>query len=129
MTMPAVTLEQALAGVVGKPNVLVDPDVKASYEVDWSGRFRGTARCVVRPADTAEVVAVLRACAAAGVPVTVQGGNTGLVGAGVPAGGEVLLSLVRLDQVDPVDAVAAEVTVGAGVRLEALQRHAAAAGG
>jgi FAD/FMN-containing dehydrogenase len=123
-----VTLEHDLAAIVGGQHVLVDPDLRASYEVDWSGRFKGTARCVVRPADTQQVVSVLRACAADGVPVTVQGGNTGLVGGGVPAGGEVLLSLVRLDQLEPVDAVAAQVSVGAGVRLEALQRHAKAAG-
>ena len=122
------TVEQDLAGIVGESHVLVDPDLRASYEVDWTGRFRGTARCVVRPADTAEVAAVLVACAAANAPVTVQGGNTGLVGGGVPAGGEVLLSLVRLDSLEPVDAVAAQVTVGAGVRLEALQRHAQSAG-
>lgn len=122
------SLEHTLAGVVGERHCLVDADIKASYEVDWSGRFRGMARCVVRPADTAEVAEVLRACHAAGVPVTVQGGNTGLVGGGVPAGGEVLLSLARLDQLEPVDTVAAQVTVGAGVRLEALARHARAAG-
>jgi FAD/FMN-containing dehydrogenase len=71
---------------------------------------------------------VLRACAAARVPVTVQGGNTGLVGAGVPADDDVLLSLVRLSDVEPVDALAGQVTVGAGVRLEVLQRHAQSAG-
>ncbi len=125
MTQP---FEDVLASIVGPSHVLVEPDLKASYEVDWSGRFRGTARCVVRPANTAEVAAVLGVCAQAQVPVTVQGGNTGLVGAGVPAGGDVLLSLARLDELEPVDPIAAQVTVGAGVRLEALQRHVRAAG-
>ena len=58
-----------------------------------------------------------------------QGGNTGLVGGGVPAGGEVLLSLARLvDARSRSTPLAAQVTVGAGVTLEALQRHARAAG-
>jgi FAD/FMN-containing dehydrogenase len=57
-----------------------------------------------------------------------QGGNTGLVGAGVPRGGEVVLSLARLDALGPVDPVASQVTAGAGVTLERLQHHAAAAG-
>ncbi|GAA1742561.1 FAD-binding oxidoreductase [Luedemannella helvata] len=121
-------LEDALRGVVGDAHVLTDDDLKASYETDWTRRFHGTARCVVRPADTAQVAAVLRACAGAGVAVTVQGGNTGLVGGGVPAGGEVLLSLSRLTALEPVDTLAAQVTVGAGVTLEALQNHARAAG-
>lgn len=122
------TLEDDLRGVVGEGHVLVDSDLKASYEVDWTRRFHGTARCVVRPSSTVEVAAVVRSCADAGVPLTVQGGNSGLVGGGVPRGGEVLLSLSRLTDLEPVDLVAAQVTAGAGVRLEALQRHARAAG-
>jgi FAD/FMN-containing dehydrogenase len=123
-----VTLQATLAGIVGSAHVLVEPDLRASYEVDWTGRFSGQARCVVRPGATGEVAAVVAACAAAGVTLTVQGGNTGLVGAGVPADGDVLMTLARLDDLEPVDTVAEEVTVGAGVRLEALQRHARAAG-
>jgi FAD/FMN-containing dehydrogenase len=122
------SLTEELRGVVGEAHVLVDDDLRAPYEVDWTRRFQGTARCVVRPSDTAQVAAVVRACAAAGVAITTQGGNTGLVGGGVPRGGEVLLSLSRLSTMDPVDAVAAQVTVGAGVRLQAVQEHARAAG-
>ncbi len=118
----------ALAGVVGSSHVLTDPQLTRSYETDWTGRFTGRARCVVRPDSTAEVAAVLRACAEAGARVVVQGGNTGLVGAAVPAGGEVLLSLRRLTDLEPVDAVARQVTVGAGVTLAAVQAHARAAG-
>ncbi|GIJ63727.1 FAD-binding oxidoreductase [Virgisporangium aurantiacum] len=121
-------LEGELRSAVGAAHVLVDPDLRAPYETDWTRRFTGTARCVVRPASTAEVVAVVRACAAAGAAIVVQGGNTGLVGAGVPAGGEVLVSLARLAGVEPVDVVEAQVTVGAGVTLEKLQTHARAAG-
>jgi FAD/FMN-containing dehydrogenase len=117
-----------LAEIVGTRHVLVDPDLRAPYETDWTRRFTGTARCVVRPADTAEVSAVVRACAAAGAPIVVQGGNTGLVNGGVPAAGEVLLSLTRLTSLDPVDTVEAQVTAGAGVTLERLQEHARGAG-
>lgn len=121
-------LAEALRAVVGPAHVLVDPDLRAPYETDWTRRFTGSARCVVRPGTTEEVAAVVRACAEAGAPIVVQGGNTGLVGAGVPAGGEVLVSLTRLDRLEPVDAVEAQVTAGAGVTLERLQAHARAAG-
>ena len=117
-------LEDRLRDVVGDSHVLVDGDLKAAYETDWTRRFTGEARCVVRPADTGEVAAVVQACADAGVPITVQGGNTGLVGGGIPAGGEVLLSLGRLTGLEPVDTLEAQVTVGAGVTLEKLQQHA-----
>jgi FAD/FMN-containing dehydrogenase len=122
------SLATALAGVVGSANVLTDPDVKATYEIDWTGRYGAPARMVVRPGDTAEVAAVVRACAAAGAPIVPQGGNTSFVGGGVPRGGEVLVSLARLSQVDPVDDAAGQVTAGAGATLAAVQDAARRAG-
>jgi FAD/FMN-containing dehydrogenase len=84
---------------------------------------------VVRPGTPAEVAAVLATCAAAGVPVVPQGGNTGLVGGGVPAGveGAVVLSTLRLSGLAPV-AADGTVVAGAGATIAAVQRHAAAAG-
>jgi len=118
-------LRQALVDVVGADAVLTDPDLVSGHEVDWTGRFRGRTPAVVRPADTAEVAAVLAICDESGVAVVPQGGNTGLVGGGVPTAGEVVLSLHRLDRLGPVDAVAGQVDAGAGATLEALQAHVA----
>ena len=125
--LPTALAEQ-LAAVVGRRHVLVDAGTTAGYAVDWTGRYRGRAAAVVRPGSTAEVAGVLRACRAAGVPVVPQGGNTGLVGGGVPLAGEVVLSTRRLDGLGPVDALAAQVTVGAGATLASVQAHAARAG-
>ncbi len=126
---PAKALPQALlhdlAAVVGGPHVLTG-DATAGYAVDWTGRFRGDPPAVVRPRDTAQVAAVLALCSGAGVPVVPQGGNTGLVGGGVPVHGEVVLSLARLDRLGPPDLEAAQVTAGAGVTLS--QAAAAAPG-
>ncbi|MDT4986924.1 MAG: hypothetical protein QOI74_1018, partial [Micromonosporaceae bacterium] len=125
------TLVDQLCAIVGDGHVLVDADLRAPYETDWTRRFHGTAACVVRPASTREVAAAVDVCAAAGARIVVQGGNTGLVGGGVPStkpGGEVVVSLTRLARLDPVDRVAGQVTVDAGVTLEVLQRHARAAG-
>jgi FAD/FMN-containing dehydrogenase len=121
-------LIDALVGVVGPANVLVDADLRAGYETDWTGRFRGSARCVVRPASTEEVAGVLRACSAVAAAVVPQGGNTGLVGGSVPRGGEVVLSLRRLHAIVPVDAQHGEVVVGAGAVLGAVRADARAAG-
>jgi FAD/FMN-containing dehydrogenase len=121
-------LQRALSDALGERHVLADADVRAGYETDFTGRFSGAARLVVRPGSTEEVASVLRICAAEGVPVVPQGGNTGLVGAGVPRGGEVVLSLTRLDWLGEVDHATLEVEAGAGVTLAALQQHARAAG-
>src|SRR3569832_2310811 len=107
-------LRATLARAVGDAHVLVDPDLTASYETDWTGRFHGKASCVVRPATTAEVAGVLRACGDAGLPVVPQGGNTGLVGGSVPRDGEVVLSTTRLREPCAVDRAAAEIVVPAG---------------
>jgi FAD/FMN-containing dehydrogenase len=121
-------LARALADVVGAANVLVDPDLKAGYEVDWTGRWRAPSRLVVRPGDTAEVAAVVRECAAAGVAIVPQGGNTGFVGGGVPRGGEAVVSLSRLNDVEPVDEAAGHVGAGAGATLADVQATARRAG-
>jgi FAD/FMN-containing dehydrogenase len=125
-------LVEELQAVVGPSHLLLDPDLMAPYETDWTGRFIGTASAVVRPAGTADVAAIAKACSAHGRPMTVQGGNTGLVGGATPPAGPeagvVLISLTRLTTREPVDPIEGQVTVGAGVTLEALQRHAQAAG-
>jgi FAD/FMN-containing dehydrogenase len=150
--MPHVTVDarwQALTSVVGVEHVLVDDDVRAPYETDWTRRWSGRAAAVVRPGTTEEVAAVLAACDAAGVAVVPQGGNTGMVGAGVPRGAaeagpgsagpvceagaredrpQLVLSLARLTELGEVDAASAQVSVGAGVTLATLQGHARAAG-
>jgi FAD/FMN-containing dehydrogenase len=117
-----------LTAAVGERHVLLDDDVRAPFEVDWTGRYRGRARAVVRPADTDEVAAVICACAAHGATIVPQGGNTGMVGASVPRNGEVVLSTARLTELGPVDRAAAQVHAGAGVTLAALQEHARAEG-
>lgn len=127
MTPDGARLVAALAAIVGGRHVIDDPEVLASYETDWTGRYSGSARCAVRAGSTVEVAGVLAACGRAGAPVVTQGGNTGLVGGGVPRGGEVVLSTSRLTDLEPVDPIAAQVTVGAGVILAQLQDHARAA--
>ncbi|HEX6424723.1 MAG TPA: FAD-binding oxidoreductase [Acidimicrobiales bacterium] len=113
---------------VGDAEVVVDPDVTASYTTDWTGRFTGATPAVVRPGSTAEVAAVVDLAREHRVALVPQGGNTGLVAGGVPLGGEVVVSLSRLTALGPVDGLAGQVTAGAGVTLASLSTHAAAAG-
>jgi len=124
-----VSLLGTLREAVGPSHVRVDGDLSA-WEVDWRGRYRGRALAVVQPGNTAEVAAVVRACAAAGVGIVPQGGNTGLVGASVPdpSGTQVLLSLRRLNRIRTIDAANMTLTVEAGCVLQTAQEAAAAQG-
>jgi len=117
---PAQRHLQALADAVGPQHVL-SGDAAAGYTVDWTGKFRGSTPAVVRPGSTGEVQRVLALCNDAAVAVVPQGGNTGLVGGGVPLHGEVVLSLARLTRLEPVDLEASQVTAGAGVPIQAVR--------
>lgn len=119
---------EALRAVLGEDHLLVEPDLRRGFELDVTGRFGGSAAAVARPADTEQVAAVLRVCDEHRIAVVPQGGNTGLAGGGVPRNGELVLWLGRLRELGEVDRAAAQVTVGAGVTLEELQRHVRAAG-
>jgi FAD/FMN-containing dehydrogenase len=124
-----VSLETGLADVVGAAHVLTDPGLTSTYTVDWTGRFVGSARAVVRPANTEQVAAVVALCAEYGAAVVPQGGNTGLVGGGTPReASQVVLSTRRLAAIEPVDTATREVTAAAGVTIGDLQRAAVAAG-
>ncbi len=126
-------LVDALIEIVGSDHVLVDSDLRARYETDWTGRFGGSARLVVRPGTTHEVAVVVRACAQHAAPIVTQGGNTGLVGGGVPRANStshspstsrpVVLCTSRLTRCDDVDIAASQVTVGAGVTLTQVRDH------
>ncbi len=126
MTRSDVVVDR-LREVVG-PQVITDPDVTTSYTTDWTGRFAGRSPAVVRPGTAEEVAGVIGVCRELGVALVPQGGNTGLVGGGVPLQGEVVLSLRRLHSLEPVDTGAGQVTAGAGVALSALHQAAAACG-
>ena len=123
-------LISALQAIVGERHVLVDADLRAGYETDWTGRWHGEALAVVRPADTSEVSAVLRACGRHRVAVVTQGGNTGLVGGATPADGwpEIVLSIRRLDSLGEADPALMQLPCGAGVTLARLQQAADEAG-
>ena len=122
-------LLHTLRECVGEANVLTTGDLRA-WELDWRQRERGKALAVVRPANTREVAQVVRACAAAGVSMVPQGGNTGMVVGSTPdtSGTQVVLSLTRMNQVRVLDADNLTVTVDAGCVLQTLQETCEKAG-
>ncbi len=123
---PAVLAE--LTEIVGADNVIVDADARSGYETDWTGRFHGRTRAVVRPGDTEQVSAIVALCRTEGIAIVAQGGNTGLVGGGIPTNGELVISLRRMAAIGPVDTVARQITAGAGAVLAQVRAAADAAG-
>ena len=93
------------------------------YLVEDRGLYLASAIAIARPSSVEEVVFVVKACAEAGIPITPQGGNTGLVGGQTSFGG-ILLSLQRLASIRSVDPVDGAITVDAGCTLQSVQEAA-----
>lgn len=122
-TLPPAFLD-AIAGSIDLHDLVTHPQDKAPYLAETRGLMKGEALAVVRPRNTKAVAAVMRAAHAARIPVVAQGGNTGLVGGGVPFGG-IVLSLARLNAIRSIDPINATITAEAGVILADVQQAAA----
>lgn len=131
MTFPNVTalpepfLERART-ILAERDVLTG-DAIAPYLTETRGLHRGAAGAVFQPRSTAEVAALVRLAREFKVPVVAQGGNTGLVGGGVPFGG-IVISLKKMDRIRAVDPAGATLTLEAGVVLQRAQEAATEAG-
>jgi FAD/FMN-containing dehydrogenase len=122
-------LLESLRSITGAAHVLTEGDLTA-WELDWRKRERGKALAVVRPSSTPEVAAIVKACAAAGVSIVPQGGNTGMVVGSTPdaSGTQVVLSLTRMNRVRNLDSGNLTITVDAGCVLQTLQETCEKAG-
>ena len=124
---PSDDLVNRLKALVGPEGWTDDPDILAPRLVEWRDRWSGRTPLMLSPASTEETAAIVGLCAAAGAPLTVQGGNTGLVGGQIPQG-EILLSTRRLRAIRDVDPVDDVLVAEAGVTLAEVQAAAAVAG-
>jgi FAD/FMN-containing dehydrogenase len=115
-------LSTKLTALLG-PKGWVGPKDCQPWQRDWLDQYGEVPSGVARPKSTSEVAEVLRLCYAEGVPVVPQGGNTGLVGAGVlGAPGGVILSLSRMNAISSPELSSGSIAVEAGVILEQLHQ-------
>jgi FAD/FMN-containing dehydrogenase len=116
-----------LKAALGEGGWSQDPERLAPHLVEWRDRWSGTTPLLALPRTPAAVAEVVTICVEAGVAITPQGGNTGLVGGQIPDG-EILLSTERLTAVREVDVIDDIIIVEAGLTLAALHEAAKAAG-
>src|SRR6478752_6017415 len=129
-SVPHPDLVSRFASIVGASHVLTSRDDVAPYYTDWRHVFAGTGIAVVRPGNTDEVAQVVALCAAEGVAIVPQAGNTGLVGGSIPTGvrKEVVVSVSRMNRIRNLDALNDTMTVEAGCVLQNIQKAADEAG-
>ncbi len=127
--LPAALLDR-LAALLGPRGILTDPADLVPHLTDWRALYTGRTPCVLRPGSTAELAEAVKLCAAAGTPLVPQGGNTSMVGGATPdeGGGQVIVSLARLNRVRDIDPLDMTMTAEAGVIVKAAQDAAAGAG-
>ncbi|GAA5866188.1 hypothetical protein JCM3774_004113 [Rhodotorula dairenensis] len=94
-----------------------------SYNSDWMDKYHGDSPVLVKPKTTAEVSKVLQYCYQKRIAVVPQGGNTGLVGGGVPLYDELILSTEGMNQIRDFDDVSGILTADAGAILESLSNY------
>jgi FAD/FMN-containing dehydrogenase len=130
MAYPPQDLLDKLADVLGPKGFTRDSAAMATALSDWRGRYHGRAAAMLSPATREEVAQIVALCAAAGVALVPQGGNTSMVGGATPdsSGEALVLSLRRLDKIRSLDAKAGIAVCEAGVILAALQEAALAVG-
>jgi D-lactate dehydrogenase (cytochrome) len=123
-------LLERIRGIVGSAGVITASGELATYATDWRRRYAGTPLVVVKPATTAEVAQIVRACADARAAIVPQGGNTGLCGAATPdaSGSQIVLNLSRMNRVRAIDMHNNTMTAEAGCVLASLQKAAEEAG-
>jgi FAD/FMN-containing dehydrogenase len=122
--IPTPVLSQ-LKAAVGAGGVLEGADTVA-YCVSWRDDWKGSVPLVLRPANTAEVAALVKICAANTVAIVPQGGRTGLTGASQPHDdmSEVIISTERMRKIIGIDLENDTITVEAGVVLKDIQTAA-----
>jgi FAD/FMN-containing dehydrogenase len=118
------------AALLGPSGFTRDPELVQPWLTDWRGRYTGRAIALAAPGSTEEVAALVRLCAAHGVPIVPQGGNSGMCGGATPdeSGRAILLSLRRMNAIRRLDPAAREAVCEAGVILQTLHEAAAAEG-
>ncbi|OSY39235.1 MULTISPECIES: FAD-binding oxidoreductase [Pseudonocardia] len=118
-----------LSRVLGADQVRTDPDTVRPYvhdEAEWAEH--GTPLCLVRARGTADVAAVVAACARHRVPVVARGAGTGLSGGANAVEGCVLLSLERMTAIREISAGERLAVVEPGVVNDDLRAACAAQG-
>jgi FAD/FMN-containing dehydrogenase len=112
-----------LRGIFKQGSLLTDDDIDARYHHDRAGEPVPKPRAVVRPRSTEDVSALLRLCHREKVPVTTQGGRTGLVRGALPEAGDIVLSMELMNQVEEVDISTGVAIAQAGTPLQKIQER------
>jgi glycolate oxidase len=122
------TLVAALGEIVAPSALLTAPEDTRPYECDGLTLFREQPQAVILPEDETQIVAILKLCHAARVPVVARGAGTGLSGGAMPHRDGVVLSLAKFNRILSIDPQTCSAVVQPGVRNLAISEAVAVHG-
>lgn len=96
------------------------PDDLIPYNMDWTRKWKGNSQIVLMPSSISQIQQILRYCSSNRLPVVPQGGNTGLVGGGIPMNDEIVLSMKKLNNIISFDQNSGVLVCEAGCILHVL---------
>ncbi len=114
-----------LAAILPPSALLTTAEATRPYECDGLSVYRAQPAAVALPEDEAQVVAILRQCFEAGIPVVARGAGTSLSGGALPDIKGVLLSMAKFKRILAIDPLARTAIVQPGVRNLAISEAAA----
>lgn len=122
--MPTPETLARFVAIVGEKYAIADPAEQEPYLIEWRRLYKGQTPLVLRPGSTEEVARIMALAHETGTAIVPQGGNTGLTGAQIPFGPEVVISLTRMNRIRSRDPRGNAMVVEAGVTLAAAQKAA-----
>ncbi|XP_065214365.1 D-2-hydroxyglutarate dehydrogenase, mitochondrial isoform X2 [Planococcus citri] len=114
---------QFFESILNKNQVITDADEVQSYNIDWLKANCGYSSIVLKPRTTEQVSAILKHCNERKLAVCPQGGNTGLVGGGVPVFDEIIISTSLMNKIINLNTLTGVLTCQSGCVLESLSNH------
>ncbi len=100
-----------------------DSEVLKKHCADWRGEYHGKSKLIIFPRSVKKISEILSFCQKKTISVVPQGGNTGLVGGGVPRsnGNEIIINLSNLNKIRNIDHIGNSITVEGGCILDIIK--------
>ncbi|KAL9098651.1 MAG: hypothetical protein Q9163_005728 [Psora crenata] len=117
--------------LLGNPSAVIDgysqdaTDDLDPFNTDWTKKYKGHTRLVIKPGSTQEVSRLLKYCNDEMLAVVPQGGNSGLVGGSVPVYDEIVINMSRMNQIRYFEEDSGTLVADAGCVLEVVDRFLA----
>ncbi|KAG0278110.1 hypothetical protein BGZ95_004705 [Linnemannia exigua] len=109
--------------ILAPSSITQDSEDLETFNIDWLNKYRGQSKLVLKPSSTEQVSKILKYCNDHKLAIVPQGGNTGLVGGGVPVFDEIIVSMSNMNTIRTFDNVSGALVCDAGCILEVLDKY------